>query len=92
MLKIKFDRDFYSSYAEFSEKHNNLLLEVDRRIKWFKKNPNDTRLKNHALKKRMKGKFAFWITNDIRIVYEYMGKTTVRFLAIGGHRTVYSKK
>ena len=39
----------------------------------------------------MKGKFAFSITNDIRIIYEWLGKNTVRFLAIGGHKKVYTQ-
>lgn len=73
---------------------NQPLLEkiIFQRIKWFKKNPNDTRLKNHALKKRMKGKFSFSITDDIRIVYKWLGKNTVRFLAIGGHKKVYTRR
>jgi len=39
----------------------------------------------------MKGKWAFSVTDDIRIVYEWLGKTTVRFLAIGRHSKVYKK-
>jgi len=80
------------SYKKFSREHKSLLVEVNRKVKWFRKNPQDTRLKNHALRKRMRGKFAFWITSDIRIVYEWSGKNTVRFLAIGGHKEVYLKK
>jgi mRNA-degrading endonuclease YafQ of YafQ-DinJ toxin-antitoxin module len=64
---------------------------IFKKVKWFKTNPNDSRLKNHALKRRMKGKFSFSITDDIRIIYERMGKNTVRFLAIGGHSKVYVK-
>ncbi|MBI2086543.1 hypothetical protein HYT74_04330 [Candidatus Daviesbacteria bacterium] len=56
------------------------------------KNPQDTRLKNHSLTGRMIGKWAFSITGDIRIVYEWLGKTAVRFLAIGGHKKVYRRK
>ncbi len=39
----------------------------------------------------MKGKFAFSITGDMRIIYEWLGKNTVRFLAIGGHKKVYTQ-
>ncbi len=58
---------------------------------WFKKNPDDTRLDNHELTKRMKGKWAFWITGDIRVVYKWTGKNEVCFLDIGGHPEVYGK-
>ena len=62
---------------------------MEQRVQWFRKNPNDTRLDNHDLKKKMKGQWAFSITSDVRIVYEWMGKNWVRFLAIGGHIKVY---
>ncbi len=62
------------------------------REKLFMNKPNDSRLDNHALRKRMKGKFAFSITGDMRIIYEWLGKNTVRLLAIGGHKKVYSRR
>lgn len=65
---------------------------IRERTKWFRKNPKDTRLDNHPLTKVMEGKWAFSITDDLRIVYELLGKTTVRFLAIGGHKKVYKRK
>jgi mRNA-degrading endonuclease YafQ of YafQ-DinJ toxin-antitoxin module len=58
-------------------------------VSWFRKNPGDTRLDNHDLKKKMFGQRAFSITDDIRIVYKWLGKNEVRFLAIGGHSKVY---
>lgn len=70
--------------------HPELEPFVKERMHWFQKNPNDTRLYNHALTKRMDGIWAFSVTPDIRIVYEWIGKTTVRFLLIGPHRRVYS--
>jgi mRNA-degrading endonuclease YafQ of YafQ-DinJ toxin-antitoxin module len=50
------------------------------------------RLSNHALTKSMKGKWAFSITDDIRIIYEKIGPQTIRFLAIGKHTEVYGNK
>jgi len=55
-------------------------------------NPEDTRLRNHSLHKTMENKWAFSIRGDIRIVYVWIGKRTVRFLAIGGHEGVYTRK
>lgn len=71
--------------------NNELLDKIQYLIKLFIINTEDTRLHSHALRKRMKGKFAFSITGDIRIVYEWLGKNTVRFLAIGGHNKVYNR-
>jgi addiction module RelE/StbE family toxin len=64
---------------------------VESKVALFSKNSDDTRLKNHALKKKMKGKWAFSINSDIRIIYKHIGKNTVRFLAIGPHKKVYKK-
>ncbi|KKP48233.1 MAG: Addiction module toxin, RelE/StbE family [Candidatus Woesebacteria bacterium GW2011_GWA1_33_30] len=71
--------------------NNELLDKIQYLINLFIINPDDSRLYNHALRKRMKGKYAFSITGDIRIVYEWLGKQKVRFLAIGGHNKVYTR-
>jgi len=71
--------------------NNELLDKIQHLINLFILNTEDTRLRNHALRKRMKGKFAFSITGDMRIIYEWLGKNTVRFLAIGGHKKVYTQ-
>lgn len=83
-------------FGSFLKMYNHLLKElpeledlVNNRRKIFANNPKDTRLKNHKLSGKMKGQFAFSITGDIRIVYEVIGKNTVRFLAIGPHEKVY---
>ncbi len=68
-----------------------LKEEIVKRVTWFRKNPDDLRLDSHKLTKRLKGKFAFSITGDIRIIYERLRKNTVRFLAIGPHNKVYRK-
>ncbi len=85
--------------GEYVEMLEDLLVEdsalesvIRERTKWFRKNPNDTRLDNHPLTKRMEGKWAFSITDDVRIVYKWLSKTTVRFLGIGGHGKVYKRK
>lgn len=91
MIKVQLGRRFNPSYRLLVEHNPSLRIEIDKRVVWFRKNPDDTRLRNHFLRKKMKGKFAFGITDDVRIVYESVGKNTVRFLAIGGHKVVYGR-
>lgn len=76
-------------YQNFIRDHSDLVERVAEQIILFRKNPFDTRLRVHALRKKLQGKHAFSVTKDIRIVFEWLGKTTVRFLAIGGHKDVY---
>lgn len=92
MIKIKRAGEFNQLLDELYIDNPELELEVSQRVHWFRGNPDDTRLNNHALTKKMEGKWAFSITDDLRIVYQWLGKTTVRFLAIGGHGRVYKRK
>lgn len=91
MVKLKkigvYNKDLEDLLVESSD----LEKEIEKNISRFKNNPNDTRLDNHPLKKSMEGKWAFSITDDIRIVYKWTNKTTARFLAIGPHSQVYPK-
>lgn len=69
MPKIIETGNYITAYKELILKQANLEPLVRQRVKWFRKNPQDTRLDNHILKRKMQGKFAFSITDDIRIVY-----------------------
>ena len=92
MVKIDFTGRFNFMYSAVIEENPELEEEVLKRVNWFRRRPDDKRLENHALRKRMKGKWAFSITDDIRIVYEWKTKNMARFLAIGGHEKVYGRK
>jgi len=92
VVKIDFTSRFNSMYSAVLEKKPELKEEVFKRVNWFRRRPDNQRLDNHALRKRMNGKWAFSITDDIRIVYEWKTKNVVRFLAIGGHKKVYGGK
>ena len=91
MIKIINSGDFDLMYRQLIREQSISADEISDIILQFKKNPDDARLLNHPLKRDMKGKWAFSITDDIRVVYEWLGKTTVRFLAIGGHKKVYKR-
>lgn len=66
-----------------------LKKKVRAAIKRFRRNIHDERIGNHPLKGSMKGLWAFSVTDDFRIVYQWIGKNTVRLLVIGPHKTVY---
>lgn len=91
MIKIINTGDFDLMYRQLVDENPEITDQVFEAVEYFKKNPNDTRLDNHELTKKMAGKWALSITDDIRIIYEWLGKTTVRFLAIGEHKKVYKR-
>ncbi len=91
MIKIRTSGDFDKDYRELTKENPEIKVEAAKRIILFSQNPLDTRLKNHRLTRRLRNKWAFCIADDIRIIYEWRGKTTVRFLTIGRHDKVYKK-
>jgi len=91
MVKIRLSGKFEVSYKELLLLSPELKDVIWKRINLFREKPLDTRLYNHLLKGKLKGKWAFSVTNDIRIVYEWKTKNVVRFLAVGKHSQVYGK-
>lgn len=89
MVKVKYTGEFYRDLRDVLEEDEDYQELVDLAVERFVKNPKDTRLEVHPLKRRMKGKWAFSVDEDVRIVFEPLGKNTVRFLAIDGHPEVY---
>lgn len=59
-----------------------------KRLERFKKGERDQPLNDHALTGDLKGKRAFSITGDVRVVYEETAEV-ITFLDIGTHNQVY---
>ncbi|MEK7141783.1 MAG: hypothetical protein AAB800_04575 [Patescibacteria group bacterium] len=91
MVAINRTGDYEKMLEDLADEDEEMLERVRARVKIFRKNPKDTRIDNHPLHKRMEERWAFSVNDDIRIVYEWVGKTTVRLLAIGTHEAVYKK-
>ena len=91
MVKVKEAGSYDRALEDLLFENPDLDKGIEKRVIWFKKNPKDTRLENHPLTKPMEGKWAFSVTDDIRIIYKWTNQTTARFLAIGPHIKVYRK-
>ena len=91
MLKITTTGKFDKKLEDLSVKNKATEQAVKRKMILFRRNPQDTHLRNHPLTKRMKGKWAFSIDKDVRIVYQGIGPRTVKFFSLGTHEEVYRK-
>lgn len=91
-IRIYYSSSYNQDIKILTSNDSNLEGEIEKRIKWFRRKPTDERIVNHVLTGKLKGFWAFSITDDIRILYEWIGKNKVRFLAIGGHGKVYARK
>ncbi|MBI4064797.1 type II toxin-antitoxin system mRNA interferase toxin, RelE/StbE family [Candidatus Gottesmanbacteria bacterium] len=91
MVKIEYTGRYHKSYQKLVTSHPEHIKEIAKRIQWFRRNPFDTRLRNHKLYGHLEGRCAFSITDDIRIVYRWRGNATAQFLDIGGHEKLYRR-
>ena len=80
-------KNFDKRYAKLPR---SIQDKIDLSINKFRKNSFDKTLKNHALKGKLKGKRAFSVTGDIRIIFEeYDNYVLVIMLDIGKHSNIY---
>ncbi len=78
---------YYSSkfYREYKKQTISIKKLSEAKEKIFREDPNDTRLKTHALTGKLLGFWAFSINHKTRIVFEYKDRDTVWFHSIGSH-------
>ena len=92
MIEIKFTGRYYLGLEKLLNENSEYRDLVDNLISLFRKKPQDTRLNIHPLKRRLTGKWAISVDNDVRIVFEWKGNYRVRFLAIDRHSEIYKKE
>lgn len=86
MLKAIHHKDFKKDYkklsAEVREKFGErfLLFLKDQRLPF---------LRDHELKRNLKGKRAFSVTGNVRVIYKYVEEETILLLRVGTHNQVY---
>jgi len=59
------------------------------KIEIFRLNPNDSRLKTHALTGKLKGLYSFSLSYSKRVVFTYVVKNKILLLDLGSHGEVY---
>jgi len=86
-MQIKFHKRFEKSLKKLSPDLKKKTIEA---IEKFTKNPKDKLSRNHSLKAKMKGKRAFSVTGDCRVIFEEVdGYIIVVMLDVGSHNQVY---
>ena len=88
-MKVRFTNDFFLQYKRANVRIRN---KTDESLRIFKRNPNDSELKNHKLKREWAGHRSINITSDWRAIYKetkLADKKVVYFVALGTHRELY---
>lgn len=85
-MEIEFSSNFLRKAKKLSNKEKVVLSE---RIKTFRLNPSDPRLKTHALTGRLKGLHSFSLNYSKRAIFMYVGREKALFVDVGAHDEVY---
>jgi addiction module RelE/StbE family toxin len=88
MKELYYSKEFKKHYNLRIKGNNNLEERFIERLRIFIQDKNNPILKNHTLTGKHRGKRAFSIAGDLRVVYE---ETNIyyKFLDIGSHNQVY---
>jgi addiction module RelE/StbE family toxin len=88
MKPIRLSKGFDKSYKKRISPNCNLRDAYVTRVSAFQAGERGSPLNDHPLKGRMRGKRAFSVAGDIRVVYEET-HDDITFLDIGSHNQVY---
>jgi len=81
-MQISYKATFIKQYNKLDE---NLQEEILEKIELFKDKDNHILLKVHKLHGKLKESYSLYVNYKIRIVFMWLGKEEVAFLAIGDH-------
>ncbi|HJZ05934.1 hypothetical protein A2634_01505 [Candidatus Amesbacteria bacterium RIFCSPHIGHO2_01_FULL_48_32] len=88
-MNIELHPTFKKHYKKRISQNQKLTSKTIERVGLFKQDPKNPLIKDHALTGTHFGHRAFWITGNIRVIYEKLDENTVLFLDIGTHPQVY---
>jgi toxin HigB-1 len=88
-MKIILSKSFLRAFRKFLKQHPELEDLARERITVFSDSPSDSSLFNHKLSGKLKGKRAFRINFQYRIVFEITPDGDALFDDVGDHDEVY---
>lgn len=81
-MNVEYSPKFFRMYKKLPKDAMSLAVE---KIKIFKNDPFDARLKTHKLNGPLRNYWAFWIDRKYRIVFAFWNSKTSRFHSVGDH-------
>lgn len=86
MLKALYHKDFKK---DFKKLPLNVKRHFGERFLLVLENTADPILRDHPLVGILRGKRAFSVGGDVRVIYQFLSKSTILLLRIGSHNQVY---
>ncbi len=89
MVEIAFSSSFKRAFKR--SVNGNAIMEERfwERVKLFKNNPFDPKLRTHKLSGKLKDLWSFSIEYDLRVIFSFAAQERVLFIDIGSHKEVY---
>lgn len=84
--RIDFAKTFIKQYKKLPRQKQE---KFQSRLKLFEQNPEDVKLRNHALKGKFSGYRSINIEHDLRALYYVQNGSVVIFALIGSHSQLY---
>lgn len=89
MIKITWDQGFKRTYRKKVKNDPDLRERFWRAMELFSRNPFHQKLRTHKLSGKLEGLWAFSVSYDCRVVFEFLNGDEVLLVDIGGHEEVY---
>lgn len=83
---VTFHKDFEKQLAKLPKKRRDKVIDT---IDLFLDNPDESSLRNHALKGEWTGFRSISAGGDLRLHYEQFSDNSVLFVAVGTHSQLY---
>jgi proteic killer suppression protein len=89
VIKISWDQGFKRTYRKKVKKDAELKDRFWEATELFEKDPFNPRLRTHKLTGKLEGLWAFSVSFDCRVIFNFVSKAEVLLIDIGGHDEVY---
>ena len=89
MINLVWGSSFKRAYKKVTAANPDLKPEIAQALETFADSPYHSSLKTHKLSGNLKGLWAFVVTYDCRIVFQFLDGQDVLLIDIGKHDEVY---
>ncbi len=89
MIKVTWDQGFKRIYKKKVKNNKELKEKFWDAIKLFSKEPYHPRLRTHKLTGKLEGLWAFSVSYDCRVIFEFISKNEILLIDIGCQDEVY---
>jgi addiction module RelE/StbE family toxin len=89
LIKIRWDQGFKRTYRKKVKNDPDLRERFWGAMELFSRNPFHQKLRTHKLSGKLEGLWAFSVSYDCRVVFEFLNGDEVLLVDIGGHEEVY---